>query len=304
MWFIGDHLIRTAYPYLQQIQRDHDGGRLNYLHTTYDTYVYYPVFTEINVLTMIRSCLVEGLNKRNKLPNAIIILLSDQLIMEDPLYLPSEIDRKLKWIIREVTSLIKMRKSLLPTKAYIFGEPRIMFVRCFQNTRANYIPSEVLMKYNNMLRKVCISKAIYTIPVDSYNDASLRCFDYDGKTQMNGGFELLWHDIIQGLKKHDKSDEYAEIARIIKENTKQDKRYDTQRAESRRLDHGVSPNHTSDNRETETRRCPSDRPRRYAKERDHTSHRSTARSLSGHRSRDSPHRGTSERWKSPSYYRR
>lgn len=217
VWFIGDHLIRTAYPYLQQIQQEHDSGRENYLHDHYDTYVFYPMFTETNVLTMVRNCFVEALNRRLKLPNAVIILTSDQIIIEDPLYLPSEVDRKLKWILRELDCAIKIRKSSLPLKAYKFGEPRIMWVRAFQNTRANYISNELLLKFNNMLRKTCMAKAIYTIPTNKYNNSPARCFDYDGKTQIKEGFELLWLDIIQGLKKHDEADKNAEIANVLYE---------------------------------------------------------------------------------------
>lgn len=209
--------------YLQQIQQDHDTGKENYLHSEYDTYVFYPNFTETNVLTMIRNGFIEAANRRLKFPSAVVILISDQIIVEDPLYLPSEIDRKIKWILRELDSAVKIRKSLLPTKAYTFGELRIMWVRAFQNTRANYIPPDIILKYNNMLRKTCMSKAVYTIPTDTYDDSEARCFDRDGKTQIKEGFNLIWHDIIKGIKKHDKSDKYAEIAATIKEHSHPDR---------------------------------------------------------------------------------
>lgn len=133
------------------------------MHQNYDTYIFYPSFTEGNVLTMVRNSLVEALNKRLKMPSAIVVLISDQIIVEDPLYLPSEIDRKLKWMLREMDSIIKIRKSVLPTKSYTFGEPRFMWVRGFNNTKANYLSSDLLMKYNNMLRKICMSKAVYIL---------------------------------------------------------------------------------------------------------------------------------------------
>lgn len=210
-------MVRTAYPYLQQLQQDFDMGKENYLHQNYDTYIFYPQFTENNVL-MVRNAFIEALNRRLKLPSAVVIILSDQIIVEDPLYLPSEIDRKLKWILRELDSAVKIRKSLLPTKAYTFGEPRIMCVRAANNTKANYLSSEILMKYNNMLRKICMAKAVYTIPLNSYNKGSQRLFEWDGKTQCKAGIEAFWMDIIHGIKRHDESDKMAEIAQIIKEN--------------------------------------------------------------------------------------
>lgn len=220
VWFIGDHLFRQAYPYLQELQNDHQAGQVNYLHENYDTYIFYPNFAENNVLTMVRNGFVEALNKRLKLPSAVIILTSDQLIVEDPLYLPSEIDRKLKWILREIDSAIKIRKSLLPLKAYTLGELRIMWVRAFQNSKANSVPKDTMLKFNNMLRRICMAKAVYTIPPTSYEESSQRCFDYNGTTQMKDGFKKLWHDVIQGIKQHNHNNKQAEIALVIKENTR------------------------------------------------------------------------------------
>lgn len=202
---------------MQQIQQEHEHGRENYLHSTYDTYVFYPNFAETNVLTMVRNCFIEGLNRRLKFPSAVIIMLSDQIIIEDPLYLPSEVDRKIKWILRELDAAVKIRKSSMPTKSYNFGEPRFMWVRAFQNTKANYISDEILLKYNNMLRKICIAKAVYTLPLEVYDEGSVRCYDYDGKAKINQGFNIVWNDIIKGLKRHDKNDKLAEEANIVHE---------------------------------------------------------------------------------------
>lgn len=210
--------MRTAYPYLQELQDDYNTGKDNYLHANYDTYLFYPSFTEDNVLTMVRNTFAEAMNRRIKLPSTVVILISDQLIVEDPLYLPSEVDRKIKWILRELDAMIKIRKSTLPTKAYKFGQPRIMWVRGFNNTMANYLTMEILLKYNNMLRKICMAKAVYTIATPSFNEAVPRCFDRDGKTQIKEGFKLLWFDIIEGIKRHDQADKRAEINQILRYN--------------------------------------------------------------------------------------
>lgn len=67
VWIIEDHLVRMAYPYLQQLEVDHKKGGCNYLHENYDTYAYYPSFTDRNTLSMIRTSLIEGLNRRQKI---------------------------------------------------------------------------------------------------------------------------------------------------------------------------------------------------------------------------------------------
>lgn len=207
--------MRQAYPYLQQLEEHHKRGECNYLHEHYDTYAFYPDFTQKNVLSMIRSSFIEGLNRRLKLPNIVVVLYSEQLLTEDPLYLPSELDRKLKWLIRELTSAIRIRKDFMPSKCYVMGEPRIMWVRAFQNSKRNSIPEENLLKFNNMLRRICMAKAIYTLPIISNKASGSRCFDFDNKTQIQAGFEDLWLDIIQGIKQHDKTDKCYEQKRII-----------------------------------------------------------------------------------------
>lgn len=196
--------MRHSYPYLQQMQEDHLQGYTNYLHQNYDVFAFYPKFTDTNVLSMIRESFVEGLNKRCKLPNCVIILYSEKFITEDPLYLPSEMERKLKWLMREFNSLIQIRKSQLPTKAYNFGEPRIMWVRAFQNTLARNIEPINLLKFNNLLRRLCIAQAIYSLPIKDCN--ADPCFDADCKTHLKSGFNAFWMDIISGLQHHDRND--------------------------------------------------------------------------------------------------
>lgn len=196
--------MQMAYPYLQKLDGEHKRGYPNYLQENYDHYCFFPAFTETNVLKMLRNTLVEGLNRRVKLPNCIIVLCSENFVTEDPLYLPSELEKKLKWIVQEFTSLINIRKSLLPPKAYVLGDPRIMWVQAFNSTRRNKLHGDQLQKFNNLLKRICGAKAIYTIPV---NDCSSSCcFDYDGKTQIEDGFRYLWHEIINGLKFHDEKD--------------------------------------------------------------------------------------------------
>lgn len=209
-WIIGDHLARIAYPYLQQIDEDHKKGKCNYLHEHYDTYAYYPCFTDSNVLSMIRNSCIEGLNRRQKLPNVIIILCSDQFILENPVFLPSELEKKIKWVIRELIAAIQIGKDIMPSKCFILGEPRFMWVRACPNTKANLLSLENLLKFNNILRRLCISKAIYTIDITLVHHTNVRCFEFDGKTQVKAGFNDLWHDIIQAIKTHDSTDKEYE----------------------------------------------------------------------------------------------
>lgn len=234
VWIIGDHLARDAYPYLQQMDQDHKRGCENYLQENYDHYAYFPCFTDKNVLAMIRNAFVEGLNRRLKLPNAVIILFGEQLLREDPLFLPSEFERKLKWLIRELDVNIKIRKGSLPPKAYNLGQPRIMFVQAFRTCKSSLINPDQLLKFNNLLRRTCITKAIYTIPID---DTTLRCFERNGKTQITEGFKFLWQEIINGLKLHDEKDRLHEVNQLVDQRLKE-MNWDKQSKQERR-DHTV-----------------------------------------------------------------
>lgn len=91
--------MRDAYSFLQNLKAAFLHGDKCYLQETYNSFGYYPVFTETNPLSMIRNTAVEGLNAHLKMPNAIVIIASNKIISQDPLFLPSEIERKLRWIL-------------------------------------------------------------------------------------------------------------------------------------------------------------------------------------------------------------
>lgn len=213
LWIIGDHLSRIAFPYLQQLGEDHKRGYVNYLHENYDHYVHFPSFTETNVLKMVRNSLVEGLNRRIKLPSVIVVMCSEQILTEDPLFLPSEVERKIKWLVREIETIIKVRKGILPIKAYTLGEPRVMWVQLFQNSKANKLNGDNLQKFNNILKRICHAKAIYMLPIDT--GSATRCFDFDGRTQIKDGFNTLWLEIANGIKFHDGRDKQYEVAQLV-----------------------------------------------------------------------------------------
>lgn len=153
-----------------------------------------------------------------KLPNVIVILIGEQFLMEDPLFVPSAFERKIKWILGELEFNINMRKSNLPQKAYLLGEPRIMWVQAFRTKKGSNLHPDQLTKYNNLLKRTCAAKAVYTIPID---DSSLRCFDFDGKTQIAEGFKFLWCEISKWIKFHDEKDREHEINQCVDERLKE-----------------------------------------------------------------------------------
>lgn len=151
IWLVGDHFLRDTYPFLQRLQQNQTSSNAIYLHSTYDVFAFFLDFTQTNVLMMVRNAAVTGLNTQTRLPSAIIILLGDLLLTHDQLFLPSELEKKVRWILRDISAAIATKKSLLNPKCFTFGEPRIIWVKAFQTTVGDKINKDNLLKFNNLL---------------------------------------------------------------------------------------------------------------------------------------------------------
>lgn len=151
--------MRDAYPFLQNLKAANHQGDKCYLLDTYDVYGYFPVFTETNPLAMIRNTIYEAFNAHLKMPNAIVIVAGTDLLTQDKLFLPSELEKKLRWILKEITIAVTTRKSDLKPKNFTFGEPRIIWIKSFKTTESHVIPNENILKFNNLLRRTCASKS-------------------------------------------------------------------------------------------------------------------------------------------------
>lgn len=216
VWFVGDHLMRDAYPSLQNLKAAFIHGEKCYLQETYDSFGYFPVFTEKNTLSMIRNATVEGLNAHLKLPNAIVILMGNQIITEDPLFLPSELEKKLRWILREIMAAIATRKSMLLPKNFTFGEPRIIWIKNFQTHVGDPVDPECLTKYNNLLKRICAPKAVYTPDLDLFVNTAARLYDHHNRIN-DRSFKELWMAISATMKEIDDWDEQYFITRKVEE---------------------------------------------------------------------------------------
>lgn len=220
LWIVGDHLMRDAYPSLQDLQAAAMHGERCYIQDMYDTYGYYPVFTDTNPIAMIRNAVVSGLNYHLKMPNAIVILAGTQIIDQDPLFLPSELERKVRWVLREITAAIASRKSLLSPKHFTFGEPRIIWVRLFQTTMGDPVPQTNIIKFNNLLQRACAGKAIYTPDLDLFTASEGRCYDARGRI-IEKAFKDLWLALSDCIKKLDEKDEQYFITQKVEEHLKE-----------------------------------------------------------------------------------
>lgn len=155
------------------MKADYAKGEHNYLYHTYDAYVYYPHFTATNILSMVRNAVIEGLNDHLKFPSAIILLTGHLFINHEPYFLPSEMEKKIRWLLREISSSISIRKSQLEPKCFVLEEPRIIWIRGFQVSQRNLIAPDHLLKFNNMLRRICSAKAYYSPDLELFVTAEL-----------------------------------------------------------------------------------------------------------------------------------
>lgn len=180
---------------------------------------------------MIRNTFVEGLNSRARLPSAVVIMCGEEFIAKDPLFLPSEFERKIKWVLKEIDAAIKSRKSILPVKTFTFGEPRIIWVKAFQNSVNNNLKDEHLNKFNNLLKKQAIPRGVYTIDLAVFADTTIRCFDKDGVSQFKTGFHEMWLAIANELKIIDEDDVQYETDRKVEKRLKELQRQHEKRFE-------------------------------------------------------------------------
>lgn len=220
VWFVGDHLLRDAHSYLQAMEYAYKHGDHNYLHATYDTYVFYPDFTETNYISMITNSVTKGFNSRPRFPNAIIIVTGTGIIVEDELFLPSELEKKIRWVFREIASTIATCKSLVKPKCFTFGEPRIFWVKNFQTTSGDPVPSEYLVKFNNLVRRVASGKAIYTPSLDLFVASMSRCYDRKNRV-LEKSFKEFWLSVSDMLKTIDERDEHYYINKKVEERLKE-----------------------------------------------------------------------------------
>lgn len=213
---MGDHLLRDAHPFLQKLEYEYQHGQHNYLHATYDAYAFYPDFTEDNPLVMIRNAVVSGFNLRPRFPNAIIILTGTLLLSQDELFLPSELDKKVRWIIREISNTISTMKSLVKPKCFTFGEPRIFWVKNFQTAVGDPIPPEHLLKFNNLVRRIAAGKAIYTPVLDLFVSSTARCYDRKSRI-IDKSFDEMWLAVSEMIKSIDERDEHYYVNKKVED---------------------------------------------------------------------------------------
>lgn len=211
--------MRDAFPALQNAQAAARHGEQCYLQDTYDTYGYYPVFTDKNPISMIRNAAIAGLNAHLKMPNAIVILCRTDLITQDPVFLPSELEKKVRWVLREIMVALSTRKSLLLPKNFIFREPRIIWIKAFQTTMGDPVPEALITKFNNLLYRACAGKAIYLPELEMFVNSGSRCYDKQGR-MIDRSFKDLWLAISDCLKKIDETDEQYFITRKVEERLK------------------------------------------------------------------------------------
>lgn len=220
IWIVGDHLIRDAYPALQNLQAAARHGEQCYLQDMYDTYGYYPDFTETNPIAMIRNTVIAGLNAHLKMPNAIIVLCGTDLITQDPVFLPSELEKKVRWVLREVMAAISTRKSLLLPKNFTYGEPRLIWIKSFQTTVGDPVPPAYINKFNNLLYRACAGKAVYAPDLEMFVTSGSKCYD-ECKRIIEKSFKDLWLAISDCVKKIDERDEQYFISRKVEERLKE-----------------------------------------------------------------------------------
>lgn len=232
LWFIGDDLLTLALPVYQQMKTDHNNGQvLNYLESSYDTYFFDGDYRERNHLNMICNAFTRGLNERPRLPHTMVILTSNKFFLNQSTFLPSEADKKIRWILKEFDHLLRTRKEDIPYKAHQGQRTRIIWVQILPlhadvwklkaaKKRDQSPYPERLNRFNKLLFKICEAKNHHFLEIKDIIDTDGKALSRYTGNPTEFGFELIFKEITRTVKILDSQAREQEKDRIMEDEIK------------------------------------------------------------------------------------
>lgn len=241
---MGDDLLTHGIPVYQSMKVDHNNGKVvNYIEASYDTYFFDGDYRERNHLNMICNAFTKGLNQRAKLPHTVIILTSGKFFNKQETFLPSEADKKIRWIFKEFDHLIRSRKQDIPYKSHQGMRTRILWVQVLpvhadlwkleaakQRDRSPY--PERLERFNKLLSKICMAKNHGFIEIRDIIDTDGKALSRYTGNPTDFGFDMIFKEITRTLKILDTRAREHEKDKILEEELKQ-LRLQTQRLDNK-----------------------------------------------------------------------
>ena len=127
--------MSQSYAQYFQDAYSQDGTRTGYIRAHYDVTGFCNGRLSIkgmtgNILSRLKSCLIEGINDQELLPRAIIMIIDGDLLVEIKHNKPGvseALGRTMEWIVNQFHRVITGYKEKLPSKARKFKYPTILW---------------------------------------------------------------------------------------------------------------------------------------------------------------------------------
>lgn len=232
LWFIGDDLLTLGIPIYQQLKADHNNGKtINYIESSYDTYCFDGDYRERNHLNMICNAFTRGLNERPRLPHTVVIITSGKFFAKQETFLPSEADKKIRWIFKELDHQLRSRKADIPYKSHRGLRTRIIWMQILpvhadvwkldaaKNRDKSPFP-ERLTRFNKLLGKTCVAKNHHFLEIKDIIDTDGKALSRYTGNPTEFGFDLIFKEVNRTVKVLDAQAREQEKDRIIEEEIK------------------------------------------------------------------------------------
>lgn len=246
------------------MKTDHNNGKIiNYLEASYDTYFFDGDYRERNHLNMICNAFTRALNERPRLPHTVIIITSAKFFSKQETFLPSEADKKIRWILKEMDHNLKTRKEDIPYKSHQGQRTRIIWMQVLPThadvwkldaaRKRDQSPfPERLTRFNKLLDKICTAKNHYFLEIKDIIDTDGKALSRYTGNLTDFGFELVFKEITRSVKFLDNKAREQEKDRIIEDEIKylrlQNKLLQESQSETRNPSHRRTPDRHASHR--------------------------------------------------------
>lgn len=146
-------------------------------------------------------------------------------------FLPSEADKKIRWVLKELDHLLRTRKEDIPYKMHQGQRTRIIWMQVLPmhadvwklnaaKKRDQSPFPERLRRFSKLLSKICVAKNHHFLEIKDIIDTDGKALSRYTGNPTEFGFELIFKEITRMVKILDEQAREAEKDRIIEDEIK------------------------------------------------------------------------------------
>ena len=157
-----------------------------------------------SLVSRIRNVLVEAINKKTKLPKAVIVVLDNDLIRftgHTEAGISSILKDLLQWMVKEINEVLTEHKEKLPKKLFKADYPKILWAESPLHT--NFEDDHLRSKFNSVLMDVMVnSKGMGVLRLKKeWSNGNNKFFNQNRFT--SAGLDAYWGSIDAAFKHWD-----------------------------------------------------------------------------------------------------